>query len=171
MIQRLIRRVLILVLALPVFTEDSPFPKHVPPIMGTAKVVDSGKGDDLSVWRIGLTIPKVRWEVVGETTPKESWPQLEADVDKVSLVLQKGGPSQLSESRVVDIKGDELRREQVLKRLSQETPVLVSVSGEIPEPYYLQLTNAEALIIILGARDGFPAPEWLPARREDRAKN
>ena len=52
-----------------------------------------------------------------------------------------------------------------MTRLAKETPVLVSVTGEMPDAYYLQLTNPDALIVILGPRDGFPAPELLPAKK------
>jgi hypothetical protein len=96
---------------------------------------------------------------------------LKADVKKVSLVLVMGGPSPLAESRVVDMKGKELSRDEMLKRLAKETPVLLSVSGEMPDAYFLQLTNAEALIVILGPRDGYPAPGLLPAKEDAAAKS
>lgn len=171
MLQRFIGLVFLLGVGNSAIADDSPpFPKHVPPILATAVVTDSGKGDELSMWRIGLTLPKIRWDIVGELVPKKSWPQLKAEVEKVTLVLRIGGPSQLAESRVLDIKGKELSRDQVLNRLAKETPVLVSVSGEMPDAYFLQLTNADSLIIVLGPQDGYPAPELLPAKKEAGAK-
>lgn len=148
-----------------------PFPVQVPPIVGTAVVVDAGGKDESSEWQISLTVPRIRWDIVGEMVPKKEWPRLNADVKKVSLSLVLGGPSQLAESRIVDMKGKELSRDQILKRLAKETPVLISVSGEMPDAYFLQLTNAEALMVILGPRDGYPAPELLPAKKDASAKS
>jgi hypothetical protein len=82
-----------------------------------------------------------------------------------------GGPSQLAESWVVDMKGNKLSRDQVVQRLTSETPVLVSVSGRMPDAYFLQLTDADALIVILGPRDGYPAPEFLPANKAATTKS
>ena len=95
--------------------------------------------------------------------PKRAWPQLETSVAIETRKLVFGGPSQLRESEVVDIRGKTLGRAEVLERLKEETPVLVSVSGEMVDGYYLQLTKPDAVIIILGPRDGSPAPELLPA--------
>jgi hypothetical protein len=171
MLQRFIGLVLILGVGSPVAASDPPpLPKHVPPILGTAVATDAGKEGEPSEWRISLTIPKIRWEVVGEVDPKKQWPVLKAEVEKSTLILRMGGPSQLAESRVVDPKGNKLSRDHVLKRLAKETPVLVSVSGEMPDAYFLQLTNAEALIVILGPRDGYPAPELLPAQKGSATK-
>lgn len=148
-------------------------PKSVPPLLGVAVVTNSGDTGKFSEWQIELSIPRIRWEVVGEMIPKKNWPELKTEVETVVLTLQMGGPSQLAESRVVDVKGKELTREQVANRLAKETPVLVSASGQVPDPYFLQLTNPDAIVIVLGPRDGSPAPELLPAKREPskKAKN
>lgn len=61
--------------------------------------------------------------------------------------------------------GPPLTRAEAIERLALATPVLVTVSGEMPEPYFLQLTRPDALIAILGPRDGSPAPELLPAAK------
>jgi hypothetical protein len=172
MLHRLIGFVLVLGAGSVGVADDLPlFPKHVPPIVATAVLADPGKGGESSEWRIGLTIPQIQWEIVGEMTPKEHWPQLRAQVEKVSLVLVMGGPSQLAESRILDMKGEQLSRNQVRKRLEKETPVIVSLSGGMPDAYFLQLTNAEALIVVLGPRDGFPAPRFLPAKKEAATKS
>lgn len=142
-----------------------PFPKQLPPVMATAKLIDAGKGDATSSWKVGVSIPRIHWEIAGEIDPKKEWPQLKTEVENVSLVLEMGGPSQLAESRFLDMKGNSLDREQVIKRLASETPVLVSLSGDMPDAYYLQLTSSEALLIVLGPRDGYPAPEFLPAKK------
>lgn len=171
----MIPRFILFVLALGVASSGDandvpPFPKNVPPIVGTAVVADASESHGSSAWQIKLTVPKIQWEVVGEMVPKKVWPQLKADVKEVRLVLSMGGPSQLAESRVADMQGRELSRDQILRRLAKETPVLLSVSGEMPDAYFLQLTDAEALIIILGPRDGYPAPGLLPAKKESIAK-
>lgn len=171
MLQRFIGMAIIFGVVGPVVASDSlPLPKGVPPIIGTAVVTNAPDAGEFSEWRIGLTVPKIRWEVVGELIPKKSWPEVKVEVEKVILTLRMGGPSQLAESRVLDVKGKELTRDQVITRLAKETPVLVSVSGAMPDAYFLQLTNTDAIVVILGPRDGFPAPQLLPAKRESATK-
>lgn len=168
MIQRFIVLVVNLVLGNIGFASDPPpLPKQVPPVFGTAVVTDTDKGGAAAEWQIGLTVPKIRWTIIGDMVPKIRWPELKAEVEKTSLTLRMGGPSQLGSSRVVDLKGTELSRAEVHNRLAKETTVLVSLSGEMPDPYYLQLIRADALIVILGPRDGYPAPDLLPAKKSD----
>jgi hypothetical protein len=62
-------------------------------------------------------------------------------------------------SRVVTLQGNDLSRDQVLERLKKETPVLLSVTGRMPDAHYLQLTKEDSLIVILGPRDIYQ--EWL----------
>ncbi len=172
MFQRLLGLVLVLGVWSPAIADDlPPFPKQVPPIVGTAVVADAGNGTESSEWQIALTVPQIQWEIVGELIAKKEWPQLTTQVKKVKLDIVMGGPSQLAESQVMDIKGNTLGRVRVTKRLENETPVVVSVSGEMPDAYFLQLTNADALIIVLGPRDGYPAPGFLPAKKEAVTKS
>jgi hypothetical protein len=171
MLQRLVGIVLACLASGNVIAKDPPaLPKNVPPVLGMAVVSDAGRGDESGEWIIKLTLPKIAWEVVGESIPKKQWPELKSEVRMTTLTLRMGGPSQLAESRVIDLKGKELSRDQVVKRLESEIPVLVSVSGHMPDAYFLQLTKAEALIVILGARDGYPAPEFLPAKKTSASK-
>lgn len=142
-------------------------PKGVPPVIGIAVATnDRAQTDDYERWTIHLTVPKIAWQVVGERRPKFEWPEFKVNVAEVKLTLSMGHhPStQLSESaqnRIVDLKGSRLDRDDALKRLDAKTPVLVSVSGDMPDPFYLQCTSADTLIVILGIPD-FPAPELLP---------
>ena len=171
MMQRLVGIVLALLTGGHAIASDPvPVPKDVPPVLAMAVVSDPGKGDEFREWKIRLTLPKIEWEVVGEVVPKKQWPELKAEVQMATLTLRMGGPSQLAESRVVDLKGKELSRDQAVKRLEKETPVLISVSGRMPDAYFLQLTNPDALIVILGARDGYPAPELLPVKKASSPK-
>lgn len=140
--------------------EKKDLPKDVPPVLGRATIDNPGNGGD--EWSIRLTVPTVAWELAGEIVPKQRWTELKVDVLRDTRTLRMGGPSQLLPSRVVDLKGKELPREEVLRRLARETPVLVSVSGKMVDPYYLQLSRPDTLIIILGPRDEMPAPELLP---------
>jgi hypothetical protein len=139
--------------------ESVSLPNDVPPAVGTA--VATGIGDDI---QIKLAVPSARWRVVGEVVPKSKWPELKVDMAIEKRTLLLGGPSQLAPSRVVDVKGTDLSSEQILEQLKKESPVLVSVSGKPVDPYYLQLTQPDALIVILGARDKMPAPMMLPGR-------
>jgi hypothetical protein len=150
--------------------EPAPLPKDVPPVVATAVVSDRGNNGEHSEWAIRLTVPRIAWEVVGEVVPRKEWPELKAEVAKGTLTLRMGGPSALAPSRVVDLHGKDLSREQIIKRLERESPVLVSLSGRTVDPYFLTLTKADALIVILGPRDGYPAPELLPAKKGQSAE-
>lgn len=146
-------------------SEPIVMPTDVPPVIAMAAVSDAGKEDLNSTWKIRLSLPKVRWQVVGEVIPKSQWPELKSEVLTTIMTLEMGGPSALAESRILDMKGNDLTRDQVVKRLSKETAVLVSVSGRVPEAYYLQLTNPDTLMVILGPRDGVPVSELLPKEK------
>jgi Kelch motif len=141
------------------------WPTDVPTVVGTAIAEAPARPGANSEWAIRLTLPKITWEVTGNIVPKEQWPELKVEVAKVTQTLRMGGPSALVPSRVVDVEGNELDRDQVLERLKKEIPVYVSISGRMPDPYFLQLARPDSLIIILGPRDGSPAPDLLPSRR------
>jgi hypothetical protein len=143
--------------------DPAPFPADVPPVIGTAAVTDDAPKRAGDEWAIHLTLPQIAWKVVGEVVPKREWPVVRVDVKKQTLALRMDGPSALAPSRIVDLQGRELNADEVRERLASETPVLVSLSGRMVEPYYLQLTRPDALIVILGPRDGAPSPELLPA--------
>jgi hypothetical protein len=149
-----------------------PLPKGVPPVVGTAVAMDSpialdGKSEQ---WTVKLTVPKVVWNVAGEKQPKREWPEFKVDVQEAVLTLSMGyhPATQLGEfaqNRIVDLNGRRLTRAEAMKNLKSETPVLVSVSGRMPDPFYLQCTKPDALIVILGI-DYSPAPELLPQKQE-----
>jgi hypothetical protein len=84
-------------------------------------------------------------------------------MEKHIRTLTLGGPSALAESRVVDLSGNELTEDEIRNRMETETAVLVSVSGRMVDPYYLQLAKPDTLVVLLGPRDGVPAPTLLPA--------
>jgi hypothetical protein len=146
--------------------DPPPFPKHVPPPVGTAFVTDPGESSAEGFWKVRVTLPKARWIHDGVVLPKTKGASLSAEVEKVSLELILGGPFQLVPSEFFDLKGERLKREVVLQRLKKEIPVLISVSEEMPEPYYLQLTQPEVIVIVLGARDGAPSPDLLPREKQ-----
>jgi hypothetical protein len=144
---------------------ETPAPKDIPPVIAHAVVSDPGGKSAASEWKITLTLPKIAWEVTGKAVPKQEWPELKTDVTMATLTLRMGGPSALAESRIVDMKGTAIPRAEVVKRLEKQTPVLVSLSGRMPDAYHLQLTTPDALIILLGPREDSPRPEFLPAPR------
>src|SRR5262245_54096542 len=116
-------------------------PKGVPPLIGTAV---AKPGADQNTWSIELTVPKVRWEMVGKVVPKSKWPRLESTVEKVTLTLEFDLRSALVPSKVVDLKGKELADAEAQRRLKAETPVLVAVGEAMPDSYWLQLTREDA---------------------------
>ncbi|MEC8475376.1 MAG: hypothetical protein VXZ38_12040 [Planctomycetota bacterium] len=148
-------------------------PSDTPPVLGMA-IADPDPDSDY--YSVELTVPKVRWKVVGEKRTKLEWPELKVKTDFhcVSVLMtydqsKARASTQLNnkaQNRVVDISGKRLSSDQVLQRLKSETAVLVSVSGNMPDRYYLQTTRQDTLIIILGILSDAPTPELLPARLE-----
>lgn len=136
-------------------------PTDVPPVVGTAIMAD-----DSETWAVQLTIPKITWKVAGQRRPKMEWPELQVNVEEAVLQLSMGyhPATQLSEqsqNRLVDLKGRRLKRDEAVKRLKDKTPVLISVSGRMPDAFHLQCTMPDTLIVILGIPDS-PAPQFLP---------
>lgn len=148
-------------------------PKGVPPLVGLA-TVSSGPVRPGEAWQIELKVPKVQWQEVGQD-PEDKLDnrrrEIRTEVENVTLTLTIDGPSAVAPSRVVDLSGKEVGREEVSKRLKSNTPVLVSVSSEMVEPYYLQLAKPETLIIILGPRERAPLPALLPAAKGSAEAN
>ena len=151
--------------------ENDALPTSVPPMIGMAVVHDAGLTNSVGEWRIRLTVPKISWHIKGQDKPIKTLPTLETVVEKQTIMLTMDGPSALSPTYVVDLNGQPLNREQILTRLRRETPVWVSVDGRQPNPYYLQLTYPEALIVILGGREKAPRPDLLPAKKIAPSKN
>lgn len=142
--------------------EAHPFPKTLPPVVATAVTKINGE-----MLTIAVNYPQPRWELMGEVVPKEKWPTLNVEIERKSQELVLGGPSALAESKVVDLNGKELSRDEIAKRLAQQTLVLIAVDGKFPSTYYLTLLKPETLIIQLGPRDGAPAPSMLPAQKRE----
>ena len=141
--------------------DAGPIASDLPPVLGVAIAGGDQPEAVDDEWTVRLTLPRVTWQVVGEAVPKREWPTVQSVVEQHTQMLRMGGPSALAPSRIVDLVGRELTREEVMERLEIESPVLVSLSGRMIEEYYLQLTVADALIVILGPRDGAPCPELL----------
>ena len=90
------------------------------------------------------------------------WPRIKADVEMHTLDVEMGYSSEMvqlteyGQNRLVDLNGRRISREDALKRLGKNTPVLVSVSGEMPDPFYLRCSRPDTLIVLFG----------LPSSRE-----
>jgi hypothetical protein len=141
--------------------EPIALPKDVPPVIGTALA-----SNDSEKWAVRIRVPKTTWELVGERRPKIEWPELQVKVEEVVLRLSMNyhpatALSEESQNRIVDLKGRRLERDEALLRLKQETPVLISASGRMPDAFYLQCAKADTLVVILGIPDS-PAPHLLP---------
>ncbi len=145
--------------------EPTALPNGIPPIIANAIAIPNASSDHDS-WSIKLTVPKVRWEVVGERRPKLEWPEFKVTAESATLTLPMAysRASQLNEvarNRLLDLKGNRVDRDDALKRLASETAVLISVSGQMPDTYYLQTTRPDTLIVVLGIALA-PAPDLLP---------
>lgn len=154
--------------------EKPAFPTDVPPIVGTAIAIPDNDSDYYSVQ---LTVPQIRWSVVGQRRPKLEWPTLKVTAKSATLKLlifndrsESSQLSQLSEnaqSRIVNLNGKRLSSKEVLKRLKSSKAVLVSVSGNMPNAYHLQTTKPDTLIAILGISADMPRPNLLPQPLKD----
>ena len=143
--------------------DPAALPKDVPPVVGTAFAIPSDAGGDK--WSIKLTVPKVRWEIIGEERPKADWPRFKVSAEDASLTLSMAYHpvtqlNEIAQNRILDLMGKRLRREDAFKRLATSKPVLVSVSGRMPDAYYLQTTKPNTLIVVLGIPSA-PAPDLL----------
>ena len=131
-------------------------PQGVAPLMGLA--VASPSDPQITAeyaWSLKLQVPKVVWEITGKRRPKAEWTEIKADVEMKTLHLSMGYhmATQLadrSQNRLVDINGNRLSREEALKRLGKDTPALVSISGDMPDPYYLQFVKPDTLVVLIG---------------------
>ena len=154
--------------------EKPAFPTDVPPIVGSAIAIPDNDSDYYSV---RLTVPKIRWFVVGERRPKLEWPTLKVTAESTTLELlifndrsESASLSQLSEnvqSRIVNLNGKRLSSKEVLKRLKSSKAVLISVSGKMPNAYHLQTTKPDTMIAILGISADMPRPNLLPQPLKD----
>ena len=154
--------------------ETPAFPTDVPPIVGSAIAIPDNDSDYYSV---RLTVPKIRWFVVGERRPKLEWPTLKVTAESTTLDLlifndrsESASLSQLSEnaqSRIVNLDGKRLSSKEVLKRLKSSKAVLISVSGKMPNAYHLQTTKPDTMIAILGISADMPRPNLLPQPLKD----
>ena len=149
--------------------ESVALPKDVPPVVATA-ITPS----DSEKWVVQLTIPKVTWKLVGAVRPKIEWPEIQVDVEETVLTLSLDYPretalSDAAQNRIVDLKGRRLNRDEAERRLKDKTPVLVSVSGRIPDAFYLQCSRPDTLIVILGLGDS-PAPRFLPHEADEEGR-
>lgn len=145
-------------------------PKGVAPLVALAKALPRKPGSVREyVWSLELHIPKVRWEIVEKDFFKAVVRTVETDVEMVTVSLEMGYSkmTQLAErgqNRILDMNGKRLTEEEALERLAKQTPVLVSVTGERPDPYYLQCSKPDTLIVVFGlpkAKDTglLPAPK------------
>jgi hypothetical protein len=155
---------LLLSLSLSPAARPADAPRDVPPVRGTI-ALEEGPGR----LRATVTAPTYAWSVKGEARPKLEWPELSVDVGQttLSLELTHHPASALAEharDRVVDLRGQVLPEAELRKRLAAPTPVLVSVSGRMPDAYHLECLKDDTLIVIPGLPNA-PAPQLLPGPR------
>lgn len=128
-------------------------PDGLPPLIGSA-VVNDLEGDR-SEWTIALTLPSSTWSSIKDEMPDLRWPQIvqtltEASTHEGTMTLPIDDSSQPMHCRIVDTTGKELSPDQVRDQLKTRTPVLVSVTGEMPHACYLHLPTSASLMVLLG---------------------
>ena len=148
-------------------------PDGVAPLAGVAVALPKDADDSRAyAWSLRVRVPKVVWEVTGKERPKREWTRIKADVEMLTLDVHMGYSemTQLREggqNRLVDINGKRLSRGEALKRLVDNSPVLVSASGEMPDPFYLQCIKRDTLILLFGLPSS-AEHNLLPTSRETR---
>lgn len=142
----------------PLVPIKEPVPEGGPPLFATAKASE-GRSRDFGLDGphvlafVSLQVPHVKWKNKAKT---RDWPFDQPDFANESAVtIYLGGPHwhREKQSRVVTVDTVEVSREAILKRLKEPTPVLISVSGKMVDPYYLKVVKPDTLIVILGPRD------------------
>ena len=150
---------------------EASLPRDIPPVVAvaTAKANNNGQA---AAYRIDLVIPAIRYEIVrrqlnaNSNTKTADFNEVVTQVKPMSRVLRFQTLSQIPDSKVVDVAGKPLDTQTVLQRLQQPTPVLVSVSGKMVDPYYLQLINKDAVIIVLSRKDGQGDDTFLSNKKQ-----
>jgi len=146
--------------------EWTSLPEDVPPLVGMATVLAPAANNGGEDWSVRVVVPGVVWKKVGRKQPKVQWQKLKVDVTETTLDLSMHyhPATQLQESaknRILNLEGKRLSRAEALRRLQDATPVLLSVSGKMPDAWYLQCTRPGTLIVVPGIPES-PAPELLP---------
>jgi hypothetical protein len=151
--------------------DSVPTPQGVAPLMGLAMALPKDPPITADyAWALKVQVPKVVWEITGERRPKAEWTEIKADVEMKTLQLSMGYhmATQLadrSQNRLMDLNGNRISREEALKRLGKDTPVLVSIS-DMPDPYYLKFVKPDTLVLLIGLTDSKDY-DLLPTSRHD----
>lgn len=146
-------------------------PQGVAPLMGLAVALPKDPPVTAEyAWSLKVQVPKVVWEVTGKRRPKAEWTEIKAEVEMKTLLFSMGynQATQLadrSQNRLVDLHGNRLGREEALKRLGENTPVLVAIS-DMPDPYYLQFVKPDTLVLLIGLAYS-EEYDLLPTSRHD----
>jgi len=154
----------LLVAALAQGEDKIALPKDIAPVVGmaTAKpITDKSEGE----YQIELVLPAVQYDIVHRVIDLGKTAILDdvvTEATPITRILSFEGSSQIPDSMVVDTAGNHLTKTSILERLRTPTAVLVSISGKKVDPYYLQLVKDDAIIIMLGRRDGKGDSELLP---------
>lgn len=156
-----------------VFAEDPVrLPGDIPPVIGMAIAAKSSKVPETG-YQLEIVFPVVTYEIesgdgnLGKVAKQDV---VVSEVRSVTRTLDFETNRQIQDSKVVDIDGAPLDMETVLRRLKKRTPILVSVSGRMIDPYYLQLANPEAVIVILSGEDGRGDWSLLPTPKNPESK-
>jgi hypothetical protein len=172
--------------------ENTRLPEGLPALAGTAVVsVSDERGPD-SAWTIGVSLEEETWkEVLTSPSIRERWKeklavliengqvQLEPEVSgtgvhrvaSTRMIFQMNKPDHYVLCRIFDISGKELSREALIEQLAGKTPVLVSLSGQMPHHQYLQLVEPDTLVVLIAPDDKVAAPvATAPRCPEDKAQ-
>ena len=148
-------------------------PRDIPPVIGmaTAKALPDVTVDGR--YQITLVVPSIAYEIVSRERRLGKlavWDEVVAEVQSATRIIQLESASQIPDSRFVDIAGQQLSGDTILRRLAKQTPVLVSVSGRMVDPYYLQLLRKDTIIVLLSRKDGQGDRALLPRHTQGLSK-
>jgi hypothetical protein len=141
---QLVLATLEVVAASPLEAQPSWRPEGVPPLTGAA-VARAVEGNG-SQWSIAVTMPRDTWREVQIVMPKLNWPEpiwedVRPGIREGTMTLPMGDDSMPALCAVVDMNGKRLGHDQIMQQLKTKTPVLVSVTGQVPHACYRRLLS------------------------------
>lgn len=139
-------------------------PRDIPPVLAMATAKTSTDLVD-GRYQITLAVPSIAYDIVHREVRMGKlavWDEVATKTQLDTRVIKLESSSQIPDSRFVDTTGKQLDGETILRRLTKQTPVLISISGRMVDPYYLQLLKEDTILILLSRKDGKGDRTLLP---------
>jgi hypothetical protein len=146
-------------------------PRGLPPLVLTVSAEDASSNSSKPSWTLSIiNVQKNIWDAATRQMPDVAWPHVEwakptsTFASSLGTVrFSVGDASSPDLVRVVDLNGNRVDREKVLKKLKEQKRVLVSFSGKLPDRAYRQYLRAQSdLVVILGGKQAAISGDPVP---------